>query len=149
MFKIGVQQISKVSQSLPTISRLLIASLISILYTQQPSLSQSNAEGDLICYLQTEDKRIVNLSKLCGLTTPKPTLSVTDQQFLKTYKSFLSKRSRTLPSIVAALSQLQQSPPAVVERATRICINIKSGTLNRDQLPLFCQTPKTLVISES
>ncbi len=135
MFKMAVQQISKVRQSLPTVSTLLIASLLTILYTPLPSLPQSSAEGDLICYLQTEDRQIINLSKLCGSTTPKPALSVTDQQFLETYRSFLSKRSRTLPSIVAALSQLQQSPQAVVERATRICTDIKSGTLSRDQLP--------------
>lgn len=135
IFKMAAQQISKVRQSLTTVSTLLIASLIAILHTELPSLSQSSAEGELICYLQTEDRRIIDLSKLCGLTTPTPALSVTDQQFLETYRSFLNKRSRTLPSIAAALSQLQQSPQAVVERATRICTNIKSGTLNRDQLP--------------
>lgn len=135
MSKMAVKRISKVRQSLCTVSTLLIASSITILHPQPPSLSQSNAVGDLICYLQAEDGRIINLSKLCGLTTPSPALSVTDQQFLETYRSFLSKRSRTLPSIVAALSQLQQSPQAVVERATRICTDIKSGTLSRDQLP--------------
>ena len=117
---------------------LLIASSISILYSQQPSRSQSSNQGSFICYLETENGRIINLDKLCGNITNNSvaSLSATDQKFLESYKHFLSKRSPTLSSVQIALSQLQQFPQGVVQRAIRVCTERKSGiSHNQVKLP--------------
>ena len=117
---------------------LLIASSISVIYFQQPLRSQSSNQGSFICYLETENGRIINLDKLCGNITNNSvaSLSATDKKFLESYKYFLSKRSPTLSSVQIALSQLQQFPQGVVQRAIRVCTERKSGILhNQVKLP--------------
>ncbi|AFZ12833.1 hypothetical protein Cri9333_1952 [Crinalium epipsammum PCC 9333] len=120
---------------------LLIASSISVFYFQQPLRSQSSNQGSFICYLETENGRIINLDKLCGNITnitnnSVASLSATDQKFLESYKYFLSKRSPTLSSVQIALSQLQQFSQGVVQRAIRVCTERKSGiSHNQVKLP--------------
>lgn len=144
MFKISTLFLKRSRRAIAPINALLLASAILTLSDQPPALSQSTAGEDLICYFQTQNGQVLNLSKLCGHSKQKPVvatpapmsaLSTTDQQFLETYQGFLSKRAKSSPAAVVALAQSQQSPQAIVERAMKICTAVKTGTLSQGQLP--------------
>ncbi len=135
--------ISQIGRWVWAMSLLLAPCSISIFYEQQPAVAQlsylvASDPGDLICYMQTEDGRIINLSKLCvdkQSTYNYKAISTTDQQFLRNYQSFLRKRLGTSPLVQTALSQLQQAPQTVVERARRVCAAMSSGVAQNSPPP--------------
>jgi hypothetical protein len=95
------------------------------------------ASEDFVCYMQSNDGQIINLTKLCSINNNevvKSNLSTTDKQFLENYKSFLRQRQRGSPLINNALSQAQESPEDIVQRAKRICASIKTGTSKNSQV---------------
>lgn len=125
---------SKIGRFICTVSWLLVHCSIGILGHQKSALSESAYlvaidPGDLVCYMQTRDGRIINLNKLCinNNRSNQTVLSTTDQQFLEEYQSFLRKRAGTSPLVSIAFTKLQQSPQAVVERAQEVCATIRSG----------------------
>jgi len=140
MFEIAAKLITQVGQSVCAASFLLVLGLLSIVYHQQPALSHSvylvaRNLDDSICYMKTEEGQIINLNKLCSNSTSNDTvLSTLDQQFLENYQRFLSKRSTSLPSVQAALLQLQQAPQTVIQRAQQVCANIRAGMLQNSAL---------------
>ncbi|HEY9654853.1 MAG TPA: hypothetical protein V6C50_05125, partial [Crinalium sp.] len=106
----------------PSLFTLLLASAaIGVLSDPQAALSQASFltalnPDDFLCYMQTSDGRVLNLSKLCGgKEGTANALSTTDQSFLEDYRSFLGKRSTRLPAVKAALLQAQQNPQAVLQ----------------------------------
>lgn len=136
MFNFVTSSTAKAKRSLGPLSLWVVVSAIVGIGSASTALAESSPPSDLLCYLQTENGQLVNLSRFCGSSENQAReLSPTDQQFLKVYKGFLSKRSQSLPSVAAALSQVQQSPQTVVARAKRICTDVRSGALSQDQLP--------------
>jgi len=125
---------SKIGRLVYTVSLLLVPCSIGVLYHQQSAFSQSAHlvaidPGDLVCYMQTRDGRIINLNKLCINNNRRNEiiLSTTDQQFLEEYQNFLRKRVGTSPLVSTALAQLRRSPQAIVERAKGVCATIRTG----------------------
>lgn len=140
MFESSGKLITQLRQFVGTVSLFCVAVLTSGAYHQQPDLSDSvylvvaNLD-DSICYMKTEEGQIINLTKLCGANISKDTvLSVRERQFLENYHRFLSKRSSSLPSVQAALLQLQQAPQTVVQYAQQICAYKKSGIVENSAL---------------
>lgn len=131
------KHVEKIRRS-PAIFTLLLASGAIGFFLDQPSaLSQSSGfialnPGDLVCYVQMSDGRVLNLNKWCGATQGNATATTTtDQQFLDRFQAFLSKRSSGIPAlqavIQATLLQVQKNPQAVVKRAQAVCTALRTG----------------------
>ena len=130
------KRIRKLSRSLRSFTALLTVSVsagVSSLLSQQlAALAQPSSliavnPGDLVCYMQTSDGRLLNLNKLCGSEQLATSLSPTDQRFLDRYSALLRRRSMGLPAIQTALLQAQQNPQAVLQRAQAFCAALRTG----------------------
>lgn len=103
------------------------------LFTQEPARSNPRSilaldASDMLCYMQTADGRVINLSKLCGSRNRNyPVLSTIDQAFLARYQEYLRTRLGGLPQTQTALAQAQQNPQAIIQRAQATCAIIQSG----------------------
>ncbi len=123
----------RIERSFSVTSLLIVFSAISVLYQQRVALSQSNYlvaadPGDFICYMQTSNGQIINLSRLCGNSkTFVSTISTVDQQFLQRYQGFLEQRAKGSPMVQALISQAQQNPQSVIQRAQAVCTAIRTG----------------------
>lgn len=112
---------------------LLASTAIGVLHYPQSALAQSSFlttlnPDDFVCYMQTIDGRVLNLNKLCGAGKGNASaFSTTDQRFLDRFQSLLKQRSTGLPSVKAALSQTQQNPQAVLQRAQAVCTALRTG----------------------
>ncbi|NJR66570.1 MAG: hypothetical protein HC772_16620 [Leptolyngbyaceae cyanobacterium CRU_2_3] len=141
-------------QGMPRVKRmknlaifLTLFSLVDIVYGQRPSLSIPNPwiavdPRDAICYMETQNGQIVDLSQVCGgreiqSTTLSNTFSTTDQQFFNDYQNVLRYRYGQSPSAQTTLSQAQQNPQAIIQRAQRACASIRDGML--PEMALFSE----------
>jgi Protein of unknown function (DUF732) len=86
-------------------------------------------DPDLLCFMQTSDGRVLDLSRFCGGgKTPVSALSDVDQQFLERYQALLKRRLGASPQVKIALSQSQANPGKLIERARGVCTAMRSGT---------------------
>lgn len=108
---------------------LLAACVLSVFQTQSSALSRSIAAqpSDLICYMQNNSGSVINLSRFCAGGRATIALSSTDQRFLELYERSLEKQSGGLRSVQAALSEAQQNPRLVVERAQAVCTTLRES----------------------
>ena len=83
--------------------------------------------GDSPCYMQTSDGRMLNLSKLCQGGDRNPGLSAADRAFLARYQDYLRTRLGRLPQTQTALTQAQQNPQALIQRARNACASMQNG----------------------
>jgi hypothetical protein len=84
--------------------------------------------GDLPCYMQTADGRIINLSKFCGgRNRTAPIVLTVDQAFVEQYQNILRNRWGRSPQAQTALAQAQQNPQAIIQRAQSACALIRIG----------------------
>lgn len=119
-------------RSLSITSLLILFSAIGVLH-QRVALSQSNYlvavdPEDSICYMQTSDGRVLNLSKLCkGRKPVVPTISTVDQQFLERFQEFLERRANGSPAVQTLISQAQQNPQSIIQRAQAVCTALRTG----------------------
>lgn len=132
MFRFTIKRFRQTRRSLSGLSLLLAACAISILQAQQSALSQpsgtiASQPSDLICYMQNSNGSVINLSRFCGGDSNTLVVSTTDQRFLELYQRSLKKRSSGSRSTPAALTQAQQNPRSVVERAQAVCRGLRSG----------------------
>lgn len=85
---------------------------------------------DAICYMETADGRVLDLSRFCGRQNNRlVSLSSLDQRFLSDYQATMRRRYRRLPAAQTALSQSQQNPQAVIQRAREACTRVQNGML--------------------
>lgn len=133
LFALAGKRVKRTGRSPSLFTLLLASAAIGVLHAPQVALSQASFltalnPDDFLCYMQTSDGRVLNLSKLCGgKEGTVNALSTTDQSFLDDYRSFLSKRSTKLPAVKAALLQAQQNPQAVLQRAQAVCTALRTG----------------------
>lgn len=139
MFRFTIKRFRQTRRSLSALSLLFAACAISILQAQQSALSQPSGSiapkpSDLICYMQNSNGSVINLSRFCGGDSNIVAVSTTDQRFLELYRRSLEKRSSGSRSAQAALTQAQQNPRSVVERAQAVCTGLRSGQFQRQTL---------------
>lgn len=85
---------------------------------------------DAICYMETADGRVLDLSRFCGRQDNRPvSLTGLDQRFLSDYQTALRRRYSRSPAAQTALSQSQQNPQALIQRAREACARIQNGML--------------------
>ena len=148
MLSFAVKRFRQTRRSLRAVSLLFAASAINVLQAQQSALSQPSGAiapkpSDLICYMQKSNGSVINLSRFCTGDSNTVAVSTTDQRFLELYQRSLKKRSSGSRSVQAALTQAQQNPRSVVERAQAVCTGLRSGQsqpqtlrqVGRDPLP--------------
>lgn len=115
-------------------SKLIIVYVAATSFYSRPAFSQSTRlfiamDPDLLCFMQTSDGRVVDLSRFCGVErTSIVSLSQVDQQFLERYQALLKRRLGASPQVKVALSQAQSNPGKLIDRARGICAAIRSGT---------------------
>ncbi len=115
-------------------SRLIIVYVAATSFYSRPAFAQSTRlfiamDPDLLCFMQTSDGRVLDLSRFCGMgSTPISTLSNVDQQFLERYQTFLRRRLGASPQVNVALSQAQIDPRKLIDRARGVCTAMRSGT---------------------
>ncbi|HEY9896165.1 MAG TPA: hypothetical protein V6D34_12270 [Candidatus Sericytochromatia bacterium] len=133
LFALAGKCVKRTRRSPSLFTFLLASAAIGVLSYPQAALSQASVltalnPDDFICYMQTSDGRVLNLTKLCGgKEETVGNISTTEQSFLDSYRAFLGKRSTKLPSVQAALLQAQQNPQAVVQRAQAVCTALRTG----------------------
>ncbi|MCY7277284.1 MAG: hypothetical protein LH702_27030 [Phormidesmis sp. CAN_BIN44] len=132
MLGFAVKRFRQTRRSLSAVSLLFAACTISVLQAQQSALSQSSGAiapkpSDLICYMQNSNGSVINLSRFCAEDSNTVAVSTTDQRFLELYQRSLEKRSSGSQSTQAALTQAQQNPRSVIERAQAVCTALISG----------------------
>lgn len=130
MLGFTVKCVRQTRRSLST-ALLFAACAINVLQAQQSALSQSSYSiatkpSDLICYMQNSNGSVINLSRFCAGDGNTVAIPTTDQRFLELYQRSLEGRSGGSPSVQAALSQTQQNPRLVVERAQAVCTAIRT-----------------------
>lgn len=123
-----------VGQRLQWIGGLFAACVLPVVYLPeavqaQPSDVIAAEPSDFLCYMETNDGDVVDLTRLCGgpTTLLVSTVSRRDQQFLDRYTSLLEQRSRGNPSVQAVVAQAQSSPDSIVNRAKAICSSMRAG----------------------
>jgi len=85
---------------------------------------------DAICYMETADGRVLDLSRFCGRQDNRPvSLTGLDQRFLSDYQTALRRRYSRSSAAQTALSQAQQNPQSVIQRAREACARIQNGML--------------------
>ncbi len=132
MLRFTVKRFRPTRRSLSALILLFTACAISVLQAQQSALSKpsgaiASKPSDLICYMQNSSGSVINLSRFCAGDSDLAIVSTTDQRFLELYQRSLKKRSSGSRSTQAALTQAQQNPRSVVERAQAVCTGLRSG----------------------
>lgn len=125
MLESAMKRVRQTRRSLNTIL-LLTACAINILQGQQFALSRSSdaiatKQPDLICYMQSSNGSVINLSRFCAEDGDTVAISTTDQRFVELYQRSLERRSSGSPSVQV------QNPQALVERAQAVCTAITNG----------------------
>lgn len=124
---------------------LAIGSAIAGLQVQQPALSQSvyvdiANSTDFFCFMETNDGQVINLSSMCGnrgsANFPSSALSRVDQRFLQRYQGLLQRRT-VLPGGQALLTQAQQNPQSVIDRAKATCTGARQAQPIADRVTTY------------
>ncbi|MCY7321601.1 MAG: hypothetical protein LH660_07320 [Phormidesmis sp. CAN_BIN36] len=115
-----MKRVRQIGRSLITAS--LAACAIAVLQPQSAWSRSSDAivtkQPDLICYIQSSNGSVINLSRFCA-EDDAVAISSTDRRFLELYQRSLEGRgSRSVPA---------QNPQALVERAQAVCTAARSG----------------------
>lgn len=122
MLESAMKRVRQIGRSLITAS--LAACAIAVLQPQSASSRSSDAiatkPSDLICYMQSSNGSVINLSRFCSEDGNTVAISTTDQRFLELYQRSLEGRS-------GSRSVQAQNPQSIVERAQAVCIAARSG----------------------
>lgn len=131
-----------IGRSLGIVILLLTGCTIEGFYSSRGALAQpiypkAVNSIDHLCYMQTKDGQIINLSEWC---VRKPVeslisgLSGVDQQFLQGYQSLLQKRAKVSPVVQALLAESQKNPRSMVDRAKAACTGVGQSQRTSDQV---------------
>lgn len=95
----------------------------------QPASPLATNPSDLLCYMQTADGRVINLSRFCGGRNSNTGVffSASDLAFLEQYQARLRDRLGQSPQAQTALAQAQQNPQALIQRAKGACASMAGG----------------------